>query len=268
MQTKHDSHDGDFLHQITVATHPVNPTEQFAYDAVVQEYRYSAFGEVLDQTGIGVLNPFLFTAREWEPEVGLHYYRARFYDPVAGRFLSQDPMGYGALEHNLYKYAGNSPTIYADPSGMVSKYCGYLYTEILRKANALLSDLRRYNPVLDAFGGHPITKGGKVIGKTKPGGHFQEIQERQRGLKGSLGRYVKECLSDNDDCDGDGPNTPPPPAIPRWIDQMANRPVEPPPEVKLRFDMPNPPQMTPEQAGALTSAWMATLMLFLAAIAL
>ncbi|MEW6103723.1 MAG: RHS repeat-associated core domain-containing protein [bacterium] len=37
-------------------------------------------------------NPFLFTSREWEEKAGLYYYRARYYDPSVGRFLSTDPI--------------------------------------------------------------------------------------------------------------------------------------------------------------------------------
>lgn len=85
---------------------------------VVQEYNYSVFGEIIDQTGIGVLNPFLYTSREWEPEVGLYYYRARFYDPVAGRFLSEDPIGLNGGDFNLYRYVGNMVIEITDPLGL------------------------------------------------------------------------------------------------------------------------------------------------------
>jgi RHS repeat-associated protein len=44
-------------------------------------------------------------------------YRARYYSPAAGRFLSEDPLGFlGGF--NLYEYAGDSPTNFVDPSGM------------------------------------------------------------------------------------------------------------------------------------------------------
>ncbi len=37
---------------------------------------------------------FAFTGREWDPETNLYYYRARYYDPKIGRFLSEDPEGF------------------------------------------------------------------------------------------------------------------------------------------------------------------------------
>ena len=42
---------------------------------VLQEYKYSVFGEIVEQTADSIVNPFAYTAREWEPEIGLYYYR-------------------------------------------------------------------------------------------------------------------------------------------------------------------------------------------------
>ena len=60
---------------------------------------------------------FGFTGREADAESGLYYYRTRYYDPRAGRFLSEDPLGWaGGL--NLYGYVFNNPALLADPTGM------------------------------------------------------------------------------------------------------------------------------------------------------
>ncbi|MGH9850048.1 MAG: RHS repeat-associated core domain-containing protein, partial [Blastocatellia bacterium] len=57
-----------------------------------------------------------FTGREFDAATGLMYYRARWYDPQQGRFLSEDPIGFaGGL--NLYGYVGNNPINRIDPSG-------------------------------------------------------------------------------------------------------------------------------------------------------
>jgi len=50
----------------------------------------------------------------------LYYYRARYYDPRAGRFLTKDPLGLAAGDVNLYRYVGNNPVNYRDPSGLVA----------------------------------------------------------------------------------------------------------------------------------------------------
>lgn len=46
------------------------------------------------------------------------YYRARFYDPNLGRFISEDPIGFGGGDINLYGYVWNSPGSFTDPMGL------------------------------------------------------------------------------------------------------------------------------------------------------
>jgi RHS repeat-associated protein len=83
--------------------------------AVQNTYSYSPFGESTtvgpDLTG----NSVQYTARE-NDATGLYFYRARYYDPVLKRFLSQDPIGWqgGA---NYYAYANGDPVRLRDPEG-------------------------------------------------------------------------------------------------------------------------------------------------------
>jgi RHS repeat-associated protein len=46
-----------------------------------------------------------------------YYYRARYYDPSAGRFVSEDPEGF-TVDFNFRRYVGNGPTSFNDPSGL------------------------------------------------------------------------------------------------------------------------------------------------------
>ncbi|MGB8688108.1 MAG: RHS repeat-associated core domain-containing protein, partial [Microcoleus sp.] len=57
------------------------------------------------------------TGRELDSETGNYYYNSRYYDPQVGRFISEDTIGFGGGDANLYRYVGNSPTNYTDPSG-------------------------------------------------------------------------------------------------------------------------------------------------------
>src|SRR5262249_33570890 len=54
---------------------------------------------------------------EFTIAVGLYYQRARFYDPSTGRFLEEDPKGFGAGDPNLVRYVHNMPTGATDPTG-------------------------------------------------------------------------------------------------------------------------------------------------------
>src|SRR5689334_12213735 len=77
---------------------------------------YGAFGVLNSSTGSSA-NPYRYTAREYDSETGLYYYRARYYDFVLGRFLSNDSTGtFGA--GNNYLYVENEPVDLIDPAGL------------------------------------------------------------------------------------------------------------------------------------------------------
>jgi len=97
-----------------------------ATGAALETYTYDAFGQasVFDPSGTALTgtaygNRFLFTGREWLAGIQLYDYRNRMYSQEFGRFLQSDPLRFGAKDINLYRYAGNSPIILVDPSGLV-----------------------------------------------------------------------------------------------------------------------------------------------------
>jgi len=65
---------------------------------------------------------YAFTAKKYDPETGLYFYRARYYDPTQGRFLTKDPIGFAGGDVNLYAYVGNNPVNWVDPSGLLCVY--------------------------------------------------------------------------------------------------------------------------------------------------
>ena len=83
---------------------------------------YDAFGNMLVRTDASVDLPYGFTGRELDVATGLYYYRARYYDPAVGRFLTPDPSGLAAGDTNLYRYVGNNPTSLVDPSGLEAQH--------------------------------------------------------------------------------------------------------------------------------------------------
>ena len=87
---------------------------------IVNTIEYDGFGRIISQTNAAVGDRFTYTGREWDADIGMLYYRARFYDATTGRFASQDPLGFAGGDANLYRYVGNNPTDFVDPSGMLA----------------------------------------------------------------------------------------------------------------------------------------------------
>ncbi len=88
---------------------------------VVEAYDYDSFGN-LKQSDKETRQPFTYTGREWDKESGLYYYRARYYDPMEGRFVSKDPIGFNGGDVNLYGYVQNNPINFVDPTGLLCTY--------------------------------------------------------------------------------------------------------------------------------------------------
>jgi RHS repeat-associated protein len=84
--------------------------------AVQTQYTYEPFG-VTSTSGPTNGNSFQYTGRE-NDGTGLHYYRARYYHPALGRFVSEDPVGFLGGDTNLYAYVGNNPLNWTDPRGL------------------------------------------------------------------------------------------------------------------------------------------------------
>jgi RHS repeat-associated protein len=89
--------------------------ERYAYDVFGRPTIRDANGAEISETAVG--NPYLFTGRRYDAETALYYYRARYYDYYAGRFLQPDPLGY-VDGFNLYAYVANNPLAWVDPFGL------------------------------------------------------------------------------------------------------------------------------------------------------
>ncbi len=90
--------------------------------SIKERYAYTAYGELSIFDGGGTARSssnydirHTYTGREWDEVAEIYHYRARVYDPLSGRFLGRDPIGYWD-EFSLYaSYVGLAST---DPSGL------------------------------------------------------------------------------------------------------------------------------------------------------
>ncbi len=115
-------------------------------ERILEYYRYSIYGEptvlpLIDEDGDGLedtplnlsdnftqnsllvsafSNIYLFTARRFDWETGLYYFRVRYFDAAQGRFVSRDPLGYED-SMGLYDYVSNASTVLIDPLGLKEK---------------------------------------------------------------------------------------------------------------------------------------------------
>lgn len=136
-----------------------------------------------------------------DPETGLYYYRARYYDPKWGRFISEDPIRF-AGGMNFYAYAENNPVTYTYPfgesvvlrvlklaSGQIGRAVSMLEAQIIRRKGGDIvaqggrkSQARRVAGQVEdgAFRNDPTAAGRMHHGPHKPGyrPHFQTEGKR------------------------------------------------------------------------------------------
>ena len=82
---------------------------------VVTTYAYDPFGGTI-VSGSANANEYQYTGRENEGN-GLYFLRARYYSPVLGRFISEDPVGFNGGSTNVYAYVRDNPANLSDPTG-------------------------------------------------------------------------------------------------------------------------------------------------------
>ena len=177
----------------TYHTDGLGSTLELVDDAGViqQQYVYDAFGNIVQQTG-SLTNPYTYTGREFDPESGLLYYRARYYDPTIGRFLQEDPIGFNSGDLNFYTYVGNNPLTFIDPSGNIPVLVVTVPTivfaiKIFRAALLIRQAVQIIAHVLETCDTVVYTTDGADEGSAKAGPHDAAQAEAASSSGGSSG---------------------------------------------------------------------------------
>ena len=102
----HRNHQGSI---VALTNQEGKAVEQMVYDG--------HYGTIVNHTQTEeTLNPYGYTGRETDMH-DLYYYRARYYDPSTQRFINLDPIRLASGDFNFYRYVGNDPVNFVDPSG-------------------------------------------------------------------------------------------------------------------------------------------------------
>jgi RHS repeat-associated protein len=172
--------------------------------AVTDTYEYDAWGNMINSAGT-TPNNNLYRGEQYDSDLGLYYLRARYFNPVTGRFLTRDskagnPRGPATL--HKYLYADGDPVNGMDPSGHDDE-----------EEEAELQELDRIGPLAEtplmfAEGGEALGEGlgeGGGLGEGAGGGLGeappQEFvlrfsQDTARSLFSDNGTFANETISD------------------------------------------------------------------------
>jgi RHS repeat-associated protein len=86
---------------------------------VTDTYMYDAFGTLIAASN-STPNNYLYAGEQWDPDLGLYFLRARYYQPRTGRFWSMDSFegnNEDPLSLHKYLYGADDPVNRVDPSG-------------------------------------------------------------------------------------------------------------------------------------------------------
>ena len=171
---------------------------------LIKPLRYAPFGLEWGKTNASSGEDEIgYTGHKHDKSIGLTYMQARYYDPVIGRFYSNDPVG--TLEHlstpngihgfNRYTYANNNPYKYTDPTGMSSynpqgmaamhsgSNLGHINPIALEAGKATKHFLKNYSDMKEA----------NTIGADK---YFHCKANCEASYEGDVGEFTSEVISD------------------------------------------------------------------------
>ena len=108
---------------------------------ILNHYEYDAWGN-LTSCEEKVQNRFRFNGQQYDPISQQYYLRARYYNPVIGRFTQEDTYNVDGL--NLYVYCRNNPVSYVDPSGNICDSAAETIRRKIMTNQATLNERKKY----------------------------------------------------------------------------------------------------------------------------
>ena len=138
----------DYMHTDLLGS-PIAGSNGTAY-----KEHYRPWGEKKDHP-IQLADDVGYTGHQDDVATGLTYMQARYYDPVVGRFMAVDPVGFSAsipAMFNRFSYVNNNPYGYTDPSGMYGMGTGWSDADWQKFDNGQKAALEQVNNALADLG--------------------------------------------------------------------------------------------------------------------
>jgi RHS repeat-associated protein len=184
---------------------------------VVNRSQYRPYGEQI-QTIAGITESKGFIGERQDPETGLVYLHARFYDPVLGRFLQADTLDpdIAGVDVNRYAYSLNDPINESDPNG----HCPGCMRALDKIANALSKSLS------------------KAVNTAKKAANRVAESRIGQAVIGFVDGLVDAIVGDEPNIQGENsPNLPDLPGLPDM-------------DAPSTTDAPDAPQSAPDEVGS------------------
>ncbi|HEV2679148.1 MAG TPA: RHS repeat-associated core domain-containing protein [Rhodanobacter sp.] len=122
---------------------------------ITARFDYAPYGTAVESVGPAPNGPG-YTGHVNDPDTGLVYMQARYYDPATGRFLSVDPVtptAGNAFNFSRYAYANSNPVMHTDPDGRQSEDAARAEADFVeaQQANRFLPPVQPLSPVISAM---------------------------------------------------------------------------------------------------------------------
>ena len=182
-----------------VAGSPILATD--ASGNVLWRESYKPFGERTANAKTAGANRQFFHGKAADPESGLSYFGARYYDPVIGRFMGPDERGFqeGDIQSfGLYAYGANNPYRYRDPDGHSPIDLIFLAVDVAKLGYAVYKGEGVGSALIDVGMSAagvliPIPGAGEAMKAARGAEHLAEAVRGAEHTADSLGKVARSC---------------------------------------------------------------------------